>query len=179
MSDPIKFVRAELQISSSVAIDCYMMPSGEKRVGITGAALAVGRAKDYLSKVVSRESKTLEALQDMGFQGSQIEGNVIRSDGRGSPIAKTISIRDFTKYVTWEAVKNRKAEAIIILAAFAETGIEQTLDLLFAGKSTAFILDKIVHFSKWTHDDLMQALASNWEDAREIEEHQRFLRLGR
>lgn len=176
MTDVIKFIQANLAISDTVSIDCYMLPSGEKRIGITGAALSVARPKNYLSRLVTKTgSKSLEALQNTGFEGYLLEGNVIKSDGRGSPIAKTLSVRDYTKYVTFEAVKNQRKEAIVILAALAETGLEQTLDLLFSGKSVQFILDKIVHYTKWTNDDLQQALMSNWEDVAEIEEQLAFV----
>lgn len=176
MNNITKFVQASFQVSESVSIDCYMLPSGEKRIGITGAALAVGRPKNYLSRLVTKtKTKTLEALQEAGFQGYLLEGSVLRSDGRGSPIAKTISVRDFTKYITFEAIKNQRKEAIVLLAAFAETGLDHALDLLFAGKSVQFVLDKIVHYTKWTNEDLQQALMSNWEDLREIEEQLAFV----
>lgn len=176
MNDVIKFVQADLPLSEKVSIDCYMLPSGEKRIGITGAALSVERPKNYLSRLVTKPgSKSLEALRDVGFEGYLVEGNVIKTTGRGSPIAKTLSVRDYTKYVTFEAVKNQRKQAIVILAALAETGLEQTLDLLFAGKSVQFILDKIVHYTQWTNDDLQQALMSNWEDVAEIEEQLMFV----
>jgi len=155
-----------------------MMPNGEKRVSITGAALSVGRAKDYLSKVVKTGSKSLQSLQALGFQGSVIEGLVLRNDGRGSPIAKTISIRDYNKYLIWEVVKNQRPEAAILLGAFSEVGIETVVDSLFAGRSIDFLLEKIVHYTKWTNNDLMQALAYNREDLALIEEQERFLREG-
>lgn len=176
MTDAIKFVQASLPISESVSIDCYMLPSGEKRIGITGAALAAGRPKNYLSRTVTKtESKAFKALQGLGFEGYLIEGNVIKEEGKGSPIAKTLLVRDFTKYITWESVQNQKKEAIILLAAFAETGLEQTLDLLFTGKSVQFVLDKIVHYTKWTNEDLQQALMCNWEDVAVIEEQLAFV----
>lgn len=164
MSNVTKFVRAELPISDTLSIDCYMMPSGEKRIGITGAALAVGRSKEYLSRLQERGSKGLKQLQGMGFQGCQIEGLVIRPDGRGSSAAKTISVQDFTKYVTWEAVVNQRLPAIIIMAAIFETGVDRILELLFQGRSVEFLLEKIEHYSTWTNEDLQQVLLYNREE---------------
>ena len=168
MADFTKFLRAELPLSADISIDCYMMPNGEKRIGITGAARSAGRSKEYLSRLQSKGSKQIEALQSLGFQGCQIEGHVVRDDGRGSPIAKTISVRDYTKYITWEAVANGKKEAIVILAALAETGLENALDLLFTGRSVEFLLEKIQHYSTWTNEDLREVLFYNRQEVASL-----------
>lgn len=83
MTNSIKFVQASLQVSESIGVDCYMLPNGEKRIGITGAALAARRSKEYLSRMVAKSNgKQLKTLQKAGFQGYLLVGNVIRSDGR-------------------------------------------------------------------------------------------------
>ena len=58
------------------------------------------------------------------------------------------------KLVTYEAIAKRNTKVIILLAAFAETGIEKILEDAFAGRSIDFILEKIVHYSKWTYEEL-------------------------
>lgn len=50
----------------------------------------------------------------------------------------------------------------------AEYGLEQTIDLAFAGKSLDRVLSKIVHFSQWTHEEFMQALQDNREDVANL-----------
>jgi hypothetical protein len=51
------------------------------------------------------------------------------------------------------------------MAAFMETGVENMLDLAFSGKSVEFILEKIVHYTKWTYEELEEVLAYNRDDA--------------
>ena len=170
MADFTKFLRAELPLSADISIDCYMMPNGEKRIGITGAALSAGRAKNYLSRIMDtkNQSKQLEGLQSLGFTGYLSEGKVIRHEVSGASIVRTISVRDYTKYITWEAVANGKKEAIIILAALAETGLENALDLLFTGRSVEFLLEKIQHYSTWTNEDLREVLLYNRQEVASL-----------
>jgi hypothetical protein len=54
------------------------------------------------------------------------------------------------------------------LAAFAETGLERILEDAFAGRSIDFILEKIVHYSKWTYKDLEEVLQYNREEVRAL-----------
>lgn len=81
------------------------------------------------------ESKTLEALQSMGFSGEQIWVKIIREgeDKRGATLAKTISLRDFVKLVTFEAMNKRNIQAIVLLGAFAEVGIERVIEDVLRG----------------------------------------------
>ena len=106
----------------------------------------------------------------MGFSGEQIWVNILRQgdDKRGATLAKTISLRDFVKLVTYEATAKRNLNAIILLAAFAETGLERILEDAFAGRAIEFLLEKIVHYSKWTYEDLEEVLQYNREDVRSL-----------
>jgi len=167
MSNLTKFVTAELSIGK-VSIDCYMMPNGEKRIGVTGASLAIGKAKNYLGRLQETGGKTLDSLYDKGFTGYIEQGQVLRNGVRGSSVAKTISTRDFTKLIAWDAIANRTPASIILLVAFAETGIEHTLDLLFQGKSVEFLLEKIQHYSTWTNAELQEVLAYNREELKSL-----------
>jgi hypothetical protein len=49
MSEPIKAVRAEVNLGESVVIDGYMLPNGEFRYGLTRTSLLLGYAKQWLS----------------------------------------------------------------------------------------------------------------------------------
>lgn len=165
----IKAVVADLDLGTTV-LDVYMLPSGEKRLGIEAVGVALGKSKRFLTQRTKRQSKTLEALQGMGFSGEQIQLKIIRQGDskRGAVLAKTISVRDFVKLTAFEAIRKRNLQAIILLAAFAEVGLDKTLDDLFAGRSIAFIFDKIVHYSKWTYEEFEQALAENREEVRQL-----------
>jgi hypothetical protein len=106
----------------------------------------------------------------MGFSGEQIWVNIIRRGdvNRDSWRAKTISLRDFIKLVTYEAVVKRKLEGIILLAAIAEVGIERILDDAFSGKSVDFLLEKIVHYTEWTYEELEEVLTYNREEVKAL-----------
>lgn len=168
-SGAIKAVAAEIPLGIAT-LDVYMLPSGEKRVGVENIGVALGYSKRFFFQRTKRQSKTLKALQDMGFSGEQIWLKIIRQgeDRRGASLAKTVSIRDFTKLVVYEALIKRNRKAIILLAAFAESGIERTVEDVFEGRSIDFILEKIVHYSKWTYEELEQALADNRDDIRSL-----------
>ncbi|MEG4431595.1 MULTISPECIES: hypothetical protein [unclassified Microcoleus] len=165
----IRAVTCDIPLGKSV-LDAYMLPNGEKRLGVENVGIALGYSKRFFFQRTNRESNTLKTLQSMGFSGEQIWVNIIRQgdDRRGSSLAKTVSLRDFVKLVTFEAVVKRKLEAIILLAAIAETGIERILDDAFAGKSVDFLLEKIVHYSKWTQTELEEVLAYNREEVRAL-----------
>lgn len=168
-SGVIKAVSAEINLGIAT-LDAYMLPSGEKRLGIENTGVLLGYSKRFFFQRTKRESKTLEALQAMGFSGEQIWVKIIRQgeDKRGSTLAKTVSLRDFVKLVTFEAIKKRNIKAVVLLAAFAEVGVERVIEDAFAGRSIDFILEKIVHYSKWTYEELEQVLAENREDVRSL-----------
>lgn len=173
MTDIIRSVRAELNLGH-VAIDCYMLPDGEKRIGLAGASLAIGRSNNYLSRLLDQRSNKLKSLQEVGFTGYLTETDVPLE--RGTTRSKTISVRDFTKLVTWDAVVNKNTHSIILLASFAEVGLDDTLDRLFKNKSLDLLLSKIVHYSKWTAEEWKEALDANKDDLKDIYAQERFLR---
>lgn len=149
------------------SFDAYELPDGEKRIGFSGAANVFGYSKEWLGRLHGRDSKQLQSLRGMGYSGLSkeiaifVKGNPA---GNYSTRANTISVRDFTKLAAYEAIKKKNERAIVILAAMAEFGLEQTIELAFKGKSLDRVLSKIVHFSQWTHEDFMQALEDNRED---------------
>ncbi len=171
-SGVIKAVSAEIDLGIAT-LDAYMLPDGEKRLGIEKTGLALGYTERWFYNRTKRKSKWLKALQSKGFTGAQTEVRVIRQSGdgeflRGSSVSKTISLRDFTKLMAYEAVVNRNFDAIVLLAAFAEVGVERVIEDAFAGRSIDLILEKIVHYSKWTYEELEQVLAENREDVRSL-----------
>ena len=172
MSNIVRSIRAELNLGSKI-IDCYMFPDGEKRIGIGGASIAIGRSKEYLGRLQKSESKAFKALSGIGYTGCTKEADI--EIERGATRSKTISVRDFTKLITWDAVVNKNQDSIILLATFVETGLDDILDKVFKQQSVAFLLEKIVHYSKWTAEDLQDALEANYDDWRVIREQEQFL----
>jgi hypothetical protein len=170
----VKAVACDIQLGTSV-LDAYMLPDGEKRIGMTGVSLALGYTDKWFSNRTKRQSKWLESLHSIGYDGSQKPLSVIqRFNGRFNiPVNReatlaTISVRDFTKVVTFEGTARRNLKAIVLMAAFMETGVENMLDLAFSGKSVEFILEKIVHYTKWTYEELEEVLAYNRDDVRSL-----------
>lgn len=170
-ADVIKAVSCDIPLGEAV-LDAYMLPSGEKRIGIENTGIALGYTERWFYNRTKRQSKSLKALQDTGFTGAQLWVRVIRQEQdktiRGASLAKTISLRDFVKLVTYEAIVRRNRMAIILLAAFAETGLERILEDAFAGRSIEFILEKIVHYSKWTYEELEEVLQYNREEVQAL-----------
>jgi hypothetical protein len=166
-TEVVKAIPAVIPLGAS-ELDVYMLPSGEKRLGIEGIGIALGYTDRWFYNRTKRASKWLEALQTIGFNGAQKELSVVRLKSRGASLAKTISMRDFVKLVAYEATANRNLQAVILLAAFAETGLDRIVDDVFAGRSIEFLLEKIVHFSKWTYEELQEVLTYNREEVRAL-----------
>lgn len=168
----IKAVVEPLDLGAAV-IDFYMLPSGEKRLASENIGILLGYGDRWYYTRTKRQSKWLRALRSKGFTGEQIPLKIIKRNSNGEfintgSVARSLSVRDFIKLVAYEAVVFKNLDAIILLAAFAEVGLERTLDDLFAGRSIEFLLEKIVHYSKWTYEDLEQALADCREDVRNL-----------
>lgn len=174
MNNITRAVRSSLDLDGT-SLDCYMLPDGEKRIGITGASEAIGRSKEYLGRLPTRGGNQFKALQQQGYTGCQTEITIDLD--RGQTRAKTISVRDFMKVLTWDAIANRRVESIVLLAAFGETGLETLIDDLFADRPTERVIEKIRHFSSWTNGDLKEALRYNKEDWEAIAEQETFIAL--
>jgi hypothetical protein len=163
----IKAVRAVIPLEEST-LDVYMLPAGDKRLGIEGVGIALGYTKRWFYDSTNKKSKWLEGLKGTGFKGTQQSLEIIPHDDRSPSIFRTISIRDFIKLVTYEAIIRKNIKAIILLASFAEIGLEKVIEDVFAGRSIEFLLEKIVHYSQWTYEDLEQVLSENRADVKAL-----------
>ena len=154
---------AYLNLGEGRRLDCYELPDGEKRVGLAGASVSLGHDKSWLGRVAKTGSKLLKALQDNGWNGLQ---KSILVNVRGVPTsAKTISVSDYVKLISQDAIVNRNPEAIILLAAFAHVGLEKIIDDVFCGNNTEYVLQKIQHYKEWTYEEYMEVLEYNREEA--------------
>lgn len=71
-------------------------------------------------------------------------------------MAKTISLRDFVKLVTFEAMNKRNIQAIVLLGAFAEVGIERVIEDVFAEPGLLEKLGRgeiVITFTAWGQTD--------------------------
>ena len=91
----IKAVTYEINLGESV-LDAYMLPSGEKMIGVENTGVILGYSERFFFQRTKRQSKALKTMQAMGFSGEQVWVGIIRQgeDNRGASLAKTVSIRD-------------------------------------------------------------------------------------
>lgn len=170
MSEIIRAVDTDIWFGNE-SIDAYKLQnhSFEKRLGVTGTGRVLGYSDQWFGTFTKRQSRRLESLQRDGFTGSQIEVRVPRKDGiSGSSIAKTISLRDFNKLIAYEALKKKNTKAIILLIALSEAGLERVVNDAFAGVSLDWFGEKIIHYTKWTYEQMEKALAYNREELRSL-----------
>lgn len=107
----IKAERATVTFFDELVVDGYRMPSGEFRVGLTGASRVLGYDRNWLGRVLERGGNTLKALQGLGFT-EEIQ-KVVTNSGRPP---ETISLRDFNRLIAYAVSDGRKAALALQLA---------------------------------------------------------------
>jgi len=109
-----KIERKEINLMGVLPIEVYRLPSGEFRVSMASASVALGYADNWLSRTTSLKKKTFKQLQIKGFTGYLFEVSKIgRATKSGASTAKTISIDDFDKLLEWAEEKGSKKAQII------------------------------------------------------------------
>ena len=115
-------LHSEVNFGEGVTVDGYQMPDGEFRVGIVGASLVLGFAKNWLSRrLLQRERNSLEGLHNRGFDGYCISCQVQRKQG-GSTNVRTIGLDDFNVLIEY-AVEKGKKKAIAISRALRKVSL--------------------------------------------------------
>ncbi|MDJ0579038.1 hypothetical protein [Crocosphaera sp.] len=170
----IKAKRATVEFCPGVTVDGYMLPNGEFRVGVTGASRAVGYSKQWLSQVHTRNGKTLKDLHLKGFTGSRSEVSVDRDGVSGSSKTSTISLSDFRELIKYAAIVGQKSQALGILDALLDIGIEDYFRLSF-GVNQMTLEEKRAKFYQ-TYAATINWLEEDREDFNLIEAQQRFLK---
>lgn len=170
MSEIIRAIQTEIPFKNA-SVDAYKLENYrfEKRFGLTGISTALGYSKEWFGRLPKQGVKQLKAMCSDGFTGCQIEVQVPRFDGKsGSSIAKTLSVRDFNKVLAYEALKKRNVKAIIILISLSEKGLENLVNDAFSGVSLNWFVEKIVHYSQWTYEEMEEALQYNREEVKAL-----------
>lgn len=171
----VRAERVDFQIAPGYFLEFYRLPSGEKRIGKTSAAVVCGFNKTYFNGLQSRSPKQLEALQRKGFDGCSIPVLVERMSkgGKGSAKAETLSLEDFRAFVRFAAFDANKKPAMAIADALMGIAVETIARQAFGEE--ALTLDEI-------RDAICKAYAKtvNWleedrDDARAIDQHLLFL----
>lgn len=146
---------------------CFDGQTLEDRVGIGCAGTSLGHGKEWFSRLQKHNPKRLKTLLGMGFQGCTEEVSVVRSDGRGSPVAQTISLDDYTILVGYEAIHEKNRQAAILLFATSRFGWKETFSRAFTGQDLSFLQSQIVHYSQWSYEDWQEVLEYNREELEE------------
>ena len=167
----IKAQRTTIKYMDGISVDGYMMPDGEFRVGLVGASLALGYAKQWLTQVLTREGKSLQALQGVGFTGFSEEIDLDAIKGGGVK-AKTISLADWQRLKIY-AAQQGKQKAIALLTF---QGFTSDADLF----ADSFNVTRHTVSEKWELYYKEFAASLDWleedrEDVRLIEEQELFL----
>ena len=111
-------IRAERQVVpffEGLEVDGYRMPNGEFRVGLTGASVVLGYSPNWLSRLLDRETGTsIKALRGLGF--TEETQKVVTETQRGDREARTISLRDFNRLISYAVFDGKKAALALQLA---------------------------------------------------------------
>ena len=121
MEEPIKAERARVTFFDGLSVDGYRMPNGEFRVGITGASVVLGYARNWLFRILNGESRNqLKALQGLGF--TEETRKIVTETSRGNRTAETIGLRDFNRLISY-AVFDGKRAALALQLALTEVAL--------------------------------------------------------
>ena len=153
----IKAERATFEYVEGIKVDFYKLPSGEYRIGLASASIALGFASNWLDRATSREKRTLKTLQGIGYTNVPIQVKLDAINGGGTS-AKTISIADF-QILKIYAVQKGKQEAIKLLSFNA---LNSDLDIaadLFQEKRLSYEEKRAIWYKElaatinWLEDD--------------------------
>ena len=168
----ITFERAFVKLAGDLAVDGYRSPSGEFRVGMASASVALGYEKSWVSQLVSGRIKTAGTLSDMGFTGCIIKGKVLRDKKSGSSIVQSISLDDFNYLVVYAAGQGKK-NAMALVSALARTTLQNLFLIAFDNRvmtvqeTTKYFSDDFIKNIDWLGEDR--------DDSEAILDHLRFL----
>jgi hypothetical protein len=115
MEEPIRVERQTVVFFEGLSVDGYRMPSGEFRVGITGASKVLGYPENWLFRILGgQSSKSLKALQGLGFTEETVK--IVSETIRGDREAQTIGLRDFNRLISYAVFDGKKAALALQLA---------------------------------------------------------------
>jgi uncharacterized protein YqfB (UPF0267 family) len=168
--------RVDFQIAPGIFLEFYRLPDGEKRIGMTSAAIVCGHRREYFNKLHSSAPNHLKALKAKGFTGFTKEVIVgDRGDGiRGASRSLTFSLSDFRVFVRVSAFELDKKPAMSIAEALLGVAIETIAKQAFGEE--ALTLAEIRAIVCTEYAKTVNWLEEDREDAMAIAEHSMFLR---
>lgn len=166
----ITFERAFVKLAGDLAVDGYRSPSGEFRVGMASASVAVGYEKNWIGRVTAQQNKTLEDLTRLGFKGLQVNGAVPGKTGL-QPV-KTISLDDFRVLIVYASSQGKKNAVALNLASVGTTLYNLFLiafdnRVMTVQETTKYFSDDFIKNIDWLGEDR--------DDSEAILDHLRFL----
>lgn len=178
MTNILRAERVDFQIAPGVFIEFYRLPSGEKRIGLTSAAIVCGHKKNYFSRLQSATPKQLEALRGKGFDGYTVPVMIERASagGKGSARSETLSLDDFRAFVRFSAFDLMKPPAMAIADAMIGIGIETLARQAFG--EVALTLAEVRAIICAEYAKTLNWLEEDRADADEIESQQIFIQRG-
>ena len=115
MTEAIRAERATVKFFDGLEVEGFRMPSGEFRIGITGASKVLGYSDAWLYLALNGKSqKRLEALQGLGFTEKTL--NIKSETSTGVRTAETIGLRDFNRLISYAVFDGKKAALALQLA---------------------------------------------------------------
>lgn len=173
----VRAERVDFQVAPGVFLEFYRLPNGEKRIGLTSAAVVCGHRKGYFNGLQSSAPKHLKALQGKGFTGSTKPVTVAdRGHGvRGASRSETLSLDDFRAFVRFSAFDLGKKPAMAIADALMGIAVETIAKQAFGEE--ALTLAEIRSIVCNEYAKTVNWLDEDRSDAYEIDEHLLFLQV--
>ena len=171
----VRAERVDFQIAPGVFLEFYRLPDGEKRIGITSAAVVCGLRKGYISESAKRGSKAFKALQANGFTGQQTPV-ALPGVSRGGTRAETLSLDDFLALAEYAALDLGKLPAKTIIRALTRVQIRDIANRAFG--ESALTLEQIRQSICSDYAKAINWLDDDRDDARAIDQHLLFLQVG-
>jgi 2-polyprenyl-6-methoxyphenol hydroxylase-like FAD-dependent oxidoreductase len=112
---PIRAERRLVPFFEGLEVEGYQMPNGNYRVGIEGASLVIGYARNWLGRALSRGGSTVKVLRGIGFT-EEIEEVVAQSKQGNDVVAGTISLDDFNRLIVYAVSKGKRAALALQLS---------------------------------------------------------------
>ncbi len=134
------------------------MPNEEFRAGIVGTSILLGYQRDWFLVLPSKAPNKLKALQVEGFRYNPQPVAIQRQGRGGATKAQTISLKDLTALIRFEA-QNENKRAIAIQSAFTLEGFDSRFRDAF-GKPQLSSGTKRELFGM-TFEEYLEALAEN------------------
>ncbi len=167
LPEMIRAVKDEIDLKRCL-LDVYTLPDGEERVDETSFSLALGYTERWLYNRTRRQSKWLKEAQEEGFTGRTKEVFVLNSRMPGGGYyTRTLSIEDFTKIVTVEALRGNRI-AVTFLAAFAEIGFKEYVRQHKVKRVEIDFQEVYDRYSQWSYEEYQEVLEYNREEARAL-----------